>query len=119
MSRRTILPYVKKISVGVIILVLLLLIRNLSASIVSTQQRSQIVKELEQELSDKKKEEVLLSQKLAVAKSDDFVEDEARRKLGLVKPGEKIVVDRNLEPKKPEIVPEELPNYKKWLQLFF
>lgn len=118
MSRRVILSYGKKISIGIILILLLLLIKNITTSIISTQQRSQILRELEETLQAKKNEEVLLSQKLSIAKTDKFVEDEARSKLGLVKPGEKIVVDEKIMPVKAKIVPPELPNWKKWVNLF-
>lgn len=118
MSRRVILSYTKKVSIGAILILLLLLIKNITTSIISTQQRSQILSELEVTLQAKKEEEALLSQKLSIAKTDKFVEDEARSKLGLVKPGEKIVVDEKIMPIKEKIMPVEPPNWKKWLSLF-
>lgn len=118
MSRRTILPYIRKIAIGLALIILMLLVKNIVESIYSTKDRSQILKQLQVERDVKKREEAYLTQKLAIAKTDQFVEEEARRKLGLVKPGEQIVVDEKLEPKKPEIVPEEVPNWKKWTNLF-
>lgn len=118
MSRTVILPYIKKGSIVVILIILLLLIKNISASIISTQQRSQILKELESTLQAKKEEEALLFQKLSIAKTDRFVEEQARSKLGLVKPGEKIVVDEKIVPVKEKIVPPEPPNWEKWVDLF-
>lgn len=101
-----------------ILIVLLLLIKNITSSIISTQQRSQTLKEQEIILQTKKKEEALLVQKLSIAKTDKFVEEEARSKLGLVKPGEKIVVDEKIELPKKQVKAPELSNWRKWLNLF-
>lgn len=119
MSRRVIFKHAKKISIGVILIILLLLIKNITTSIISTQQRSQILREQEAILLEKQKEAALLSQKLSIAKSDKFVEEEARSKLGLVKPGEKIVVDEKIKLPKKQVKPPEPPNWQKWVSLFY
>ena len=119
MSRRNLLKYSKRAGAIVIIIVLVLIIRSLAFSIISTHDRAQILKSLQSELSQKKQEQAYLAQKLYIVKTDSFVEEEARRKLGLVKEGEKVVVDEKIQPKKPEVLKEEVPNWKKWQSLFF
>lgn len=75
--------------------------------------------ELRKDLSLKKQEQAYLSQKLYVAKSQGFVEDQARTKLGLVRPGEKVVIDERIESKKQVVIPATLPVWTKWWKLFF
>ena len=64
-----------------------------------------------------------LKNKLENVKSNDFIEEEARNKLGLAKEGEIIVIipdetiDLILGKKKAEIV--RLPNYLGWWRVFF
>lgn len=84
----------------------------------STHERASILKELQTELQGKKEQEVLLTQRLSVAKTDEFVENEARSKLGLVREGEKIIADEKLKPAPAAIVAEESSNWQKWLKLF-
>lgn len=113
------LPYAKNIATIGIILLLVLIIRSIILSIVSTHERSQILKQLQEELSQKKREQAYLSQKVYYAKTDNFVEEEARSKLGLVKDGEEVVIDQKIEPEKPKVVPLKPPIYQKWWDLFF
>lgn len=70
---------------------------------------------------EKEKEE--LSQKYQYYQSPEFIEEEARNKLNMAKPGETIVI---LPPNLEEILgrqkPEQktdLPNWEKWWKLFF
>lgn len=119
MSRRSIIPYLKKTATVVIILISLLVIRNLIVSIMSTHDRSQIVKRLQEELSQKTREKAYLSQKLYYAKTDSFVEDEARRKLGYVKVGEAVVIDQKIVPTRPQPIAVDIPTWRKWWLLFF
>ncbi len=118
MSSRVIVSYGKKILVIAICIALLILVKNISSSIFSTHERSQILKELQGELSNKKEQEVLLTQKLSIAKTDAFVENEARSKLGLVREGEKILVDEKIKPVSSPVVEVEPANWQKWLSLF-
>lgn len=66
-----------------------------------------------------------LEEAIALAKSSEFIEEEIRNKLGLVKSGEVVVVlpdEETLRKLAPEIREEEDilpdPNWKKWLKLF-
>lgn len=98
---------------------LVILARNITVSIISSFKRAQLVEELREELSSKKQEQAYLSQKLVVAKGQEFVEDQARTKLGLIKPGETIVIDEKIEAKKPTVIGLTVPVWFKWWKLFF
>lgn len=98
---------------------LILLIKSLVSSIYSIHSRSTLLSSLQTELSQKKKEQSYLGQKLLIAKTDTFVEREARTKLGLVKDGEEVVIDQKIEADKKQITRPEPPNWQKWQMLFF
>lgn len=78
-----------------------------------------MLKNLKAQEAQKKKEQAFLSQKLYYAKTDAFVEEEARQKLGLVRPGEQIVVDQKIERVQFKSEPIARPNWQKWWNLFF
>lgn len=103
-----------------IIVVLLLLIKNIVSSILSLRQNSHIVTSLEQQEKDELQKREFLKQQLYFSKTPEFIENEAREKLGMVKPGEYIVLAP--PPKKDEkksVVIDNSPNWKKWWNLFF
>lgn len=119
MSSISFLPYAKKAATLVILVALIFLIRALTLSIISIYDRSLILKDLRTKQAAEQKEQAYLSQKLYYAKTDAFVEEEARQKLGLVRPGEQIVVDQKILPVTPKSEPIAVPNWQKWLRLFF
>lgn len=118
MSRTNLINLGKKACILLIIIGLLVVIKSLISSILSIQDRSNILKNLQKQVQSQKQEQAYLTQKLYIAKSDSFVEEEAR-KLGLVRDGEQIVVDKKIEPEAPASSPENKPNWQKWLNLFF
>lgn len=86
-------------------------------------QVNQQIQGLRKELGTLKSENSQLESMVWYLKTDAYKERQAREKLGLVKPGEKVV---NIIPsKKPKIdveaLPEEKPrsNWQKWLDFFF
>jgi cell division protein FtsB len=70
-------------------------------------------------LENLKRENQELKEKLEFVQTPEFMEKEARDRLGLVQEGEAVVI----MPEKITDVQannqEELPNWKKWWQLFF
>ena len=85
------------------------------------------VSEVEDEVSELRRENEELKRLSEKTTSDEFVEQEIRDKLGLVKPGEKVVIlpeeyidDSGgfVESSEPSEV-KELENWKKWWNLFF
>lgn len=71
-----------------------------------------------QELDKAKEENRRLKVRLTQVNSDSFVEEEARDKLFLVKPGESGVILPHETTENASKKPE-LPNWQKWLRLFF
>lgn len=99
----------------------LVVIYNLVSSIVSLLQKHDVLSSAQQELEKEKKENKELVQKYTYAKSPEFVEEEARNKLFLVKHGESQVIlpQEALKKKQEPQKAEETPNWKKWFDLFF
>lgn len=109
----------KKLIPLIIILFLLIAIKNIASSIIELSGNAKITSNLDKQLEESKRENEFLQQKLNSVKGNSFVEEEAREKLGMVKAGERVVI--GAEPKKTseEIVKTEIPNFKKWWNLFF
>lgn len=95
-----------------------LVINNLVRSIYSLWKKHDLIVQAKKEVEEQKKQNRQLSEKLKIVESQEFVEKEARNKLFMVKPGERMVVlpPIAIEEKKEKV---ELPNWKKWWQLFF
>ncbi|MGE5041658.1 MAG: FtsB family cell division protein [Candidatus Levyibacteriota bacterium] len=119
MSSRRFTPSVKNILILLTLFMLAILARNIIVSITSSYNRARMVEDLRGALEQKKQEQAYLTQKVYYAKTDQFVEDQARRKLGLVLPGEKVVIDERIDPGKPQVITPEMPNWQKWWKLFF
>lgn len=73
---------------------------------------------LQQQVAQEKQQQAYLTQKLYIAKTDSFVEQQAQ-KLGLVQDNEQIVVDKSIEPDQLQVVKPQPPNWQKWWSLFF
>lgn len=112
-NTKTIIPLI-------IIVVLLLVIKNIAGSIISLRQNSKIVTQLQEaEIAEKKKKK-FLEQQLYYVNTSQFIENEAREKLGMVKPGEHIVLaPPSAEEKIETPTANYSPNWVKWWKLFF
>lgn len=96
------------------------MIKNTISSIFDTIQNGKISNSLQQQLADEKKKNQFLKERLFYVKTDDFIENEARRKLGLVKVGEHTVIAPPAPEKdKNPIEVDTKPNWEKWWGLFF
>lgn len=108
-----------KISLAVICaFVSIILLRNSISSISSLSQNEGAIQDLRKELTEKKKENEFLTQKLSHVKSHEFVEKEAREKLGLVQENEYPVF---VVPPDNDQGPSEInykPNWVKWKEVF-
>ncbi|HEX6977230.1 MAG TPA: septum formation initiator family protein [Patescibacteria group bacterium] len=109
-----------------IIVVIILLSLSLLGSIKKILNANQKLTEAKNKIEAAQKEQEELKKKVAEAKSQEFIEKEARNKLGLAKAGEIIVVLPDAQtlkllaptPEKEEnFLPD--PNWKKWAKLFF
>jgi len=99
------------------------LIFNLSRDISRLAKASGQIKLAQDELAQAKSRNTKLLQQKKYYNSAEFIEEEARNKLNMARPGETIVIlPKNLkklvngDQKK---APPPLPNWQKWWQLFF
>lgn len=104
----------------IFITLLLLLTKSIAESIQNLSKGRQAYVDLNRELASKRREHAYLRQKLEYVKSEDFIESEAREKLGLVKEGEYIVIaPPATDGSKLTKTSDQTPNWKKWWKLFF
>ncbi len=88
---------------------------------------NQQIKSLESEIANIENENQKLSDLIAYFQTETFKEKEAREKLGLVKPGEKVLVFPQNEKNEEQFAinnksteeTEKIPNYQKWWNFFF
>lgn len=113
----------KKIAFFVIIIVSIFIINSLVHSIYTLWQKKHLVVDARLDAEREREKNQTLKNKLNIIENPQFVEEEARNKLFLVKPGEQIVVlsEKDLKASdsaKPK--PKDTrPNWKKWYDLFF
>jgi len=99
------------------------LIISLSRNILTLVKKGEEIKKQNLKVSELKEKNKELKTRLEYVSSEEFIEKEAREKLGMAKPGEEILVlpENVLEKNKTKDKEneEELPNFKKWWRLFF
>ena len=105
-----------------IIIIGIALIVSLSRSILKMFKARDELRLAEQKIEELQKEAASLTVKKEFYQSEEFIEQEARNKLNMVKEGEIVVV---LPPNLKEILGEKenqpqasLPNWRQWLNLF-
>ena len=77
------------------------------------------VGQAERELAQAEEENKKLTERLEYVKSEEFVEREARERLGLGKPGEVVVVLQEQNTSlKPQASNPNKPNWRKWWELY-
>lgn len=81
------------------------------------------IKEVEKRVVQLEEEKRKLSQKYQYYQSSEFIEEEARNKLNMARPGETVII---LPPNFQELIgskkgkqEEKIPNWKRWWKLFF
>lgn len=109
----------KKIVFFVVLVASVFAINNLVRSIYSLWNKQDLLSLAQKDVEKEKAENIELLQKLKIVESEEFIEKEARNKLFMVKPGEHLVVLPSIEPKKEQKTNVDLPNWQKWLNLFF
>lgn len=106
-----------------IIIASITIINNLVQSTYTLWQKQDLVVNARMEAERQKKEEQELKRKLRLIEKPEFVEQTARNKLFLAKPGEGIVVlsQKDLEASNSgkKKIADTRPNWKKWWELFF
>ena len=115
---------IKKILFFIVIIFSFFVINNLIHSIYNLWQKQHLVVKENLELEKEKKKNEKLKDSLVNVKKPQFIEEEARNKLFLAKPGEKIIVmpteylqSSNAAEVTP--TPDIRPNWEKWRDLFF
>lgn len=106
----------------IIIVVGIGLIISLSRNIFRLLKAGDQVKLAQQRLEELGKEHQELLEKKEYYQSEEFVEQEARNRLNLGKPGEMVVILPPNVGETGEIISAstpELPNWQRWLKLFF
>lgn len=113
----------KKIVFFVILIASLFIINTLVQSIYTLWQKKQLVVDAQIEAESEEQKNRDLRSKLNQIQRPQFIEEEARNKLFLVKPGEQVVVlsEKELAQATMSAKPkarDTRPNWKKWWDLF-
>lgn len=110
----------KKILFFASIIVCILIINGLARSIYDLWHKQDVVVSARIALEREKKENERLKRQLVLVGSQEFIEEEARNKLFMVKPGEAgVIVPPDLIQKKEKKEVTKVPNWQKWINLFF
>jgi cell division protein FtsB len=86
---------------------------------------NQEIKNLEQRIENIEKSNEELSEIREYYQSEEFLEKEARLKLNLTKPGEKLIIIKQIEEDleerigEKEVIAKEISNIQKWWNYFF
>lgn len=109
-----------------LLIVSILLIISMGRNIASLLSRADTIEEARERVEELKKEQAELLQVKERVESEEFIEKEAREKLGLAKSGETVVVLpdeeilRRIAPNfEQEEFVEKLPIWKRWVRMFF
>ena len=104
-----------------IIIISVFVLINLSKSVIDVWSRRDVITQKRQDLSQIEAENSRLKRELEEAQSPEFLERIARNKLGLVKPGESVVLYSQTQatPAGEASLKDALPPWKQWWNLFF
>lgn len=113
----------KKVIFFTIIIASFFIINNLVQSIYTLWQKQHHLDTVRKELEREKAENQELKRKLSLAKDPNFIEEEARNKLFLTKPGEGVIVIPTeaiqISPAVKLPPPDTRANWEKWRDTFF
>ncbi len=112
----------KRIIYILFIILSIAIIASLINSIYALWHKKDLLVQAQNQLAEEKKRHNELEKRLSVVKSPLFVEEEARNKLFLVKPGEsELLIPSDSLPKTQQGVKstkQDKPNWQQWLDLF-
>ena len=109
----------KKFLPIIAIFILLIVIKNNISGIFKTIADENTAEHLREKLVEEKKGNQFLKERLFYVKTDRFVEEEAREKLLMSRPGEYTVIAPTSAPlAKEKIEIDTKHNWRKWLELF-
>ena len=110
----------KKIGYIITVIVLLLVINGLLQSIFDLWQKQDLLASAKNELQMQKNKNTKLKAELSYVKTQSFVDETARNKLFLVKPGEEdVIIPSNMINSSGKAAVKNTPNWQKWLKLFY
>src|SRR3989344_4024287 len=112
----------KKIIFFTILIFSAFVIKNLVSSIYTLWQKQSLVVQAQKELEKEKNENQRLKRDFIKANTNEFIEEQARSKLLLVKEGEqKVIIPKELIASQTaqNKITENEPNWRKWWNLFF
>ena len=112
----------KKISFIIIIIISIFIINSLARSIYDLWNKQDLIVRAKQDLDREKEENQKIKSQLSLVGNEQFIEEEARNKLFLVKPGEQeVIIPQELQDadKLAKQNRDNAPNWKKWWNLFF
>lgn len=112
---------IKKIAFFVILIASFFVINNMIHSIFALWQKDQLVVSAQKELEEEKRKNQELKKQLAVVQKSQFVEEEARNKLFLAKPGESLVILPTIQPveKRTQNTSHDAKaNWQQWWEFF-
>lgn len=116
----------KKILRPVLLIVSLLVILSMARGTLGLLTRGEAIEEAQEKVESLREEQARLLELKERVETEEFVEKEAREKLGLAKPGEVVVVlpeEEILARLAPDLEEEdfleELPIWKRWVRMFF
>ena len=98
----------------------MIIIKNNISGIFNALNNSNTTANLQKQLASEQKKNEYLKQRLFYVKTNQFIEDQAQNKLGLLKTGEYFVIAPTPAPTDiKSVVVDVRPNWQKWWQLFF
>lgn len=115
----------------IIAIISLIILVTIPRSIMSLWGKYDIVAEREKELVRQRKRNAKLKAEFGYVQSQEFIEREAREKLGMVREGEQIVLLPKSQTRLPDgqvstindqieqVKEEQIPKWKRWWRLFF
>ena len=112
--------YNSNMTIIILFIVLVFSFLKVSKEIVLRYNINKEINSLEEQFTKVNKEKDNLNNLVAYLKTDDYIEEEARLKLNLSKPGEKqinLVNQDKMELKK--VAGDKIANYYKWFNYFF
>ena len=111
----------KKILFFIVVIICLLAANNLLGSIYTTWQKQAFLTEAERDVAQEEQRHQALQKQLKMVSQQEFVEEQAREKLLLVKPGEQLVLIPTgliVPTPKPQGVGVTQPHWQEWLEYF-
>ncbi len=111
----------KKAIYILVVLSLIFAINNMGRSIYNLWHKQDLLTQTQKQLDREKEENKKLKAEITRAQSKDFIEEEARNKLFLGKPGDQTVIipQKLLNPKENKKPVDVRSNWQKWWDLFF